>query len=386
MSPRKGETREQYLERRRLSERVNYARQVGNVDDRLELMAQLKGLEAGTRELEAEIRELEIEIRRRDEEAEELRLRNSMKFTPLVIPFEEHLPGAPGMPMTLWSDWHWGEEVDIRETGGLNEFNKRIAVQRVSNLVWNTVSLLRNYAGLRPEFPGIWVLLGGDMVSGLIHDELVETNWGNIVIQSIEVAGAIAGALENLADEFCGPVERWGEGMPQIGVAGVVGNHGRTTRKPRAKGKATDSYDRAVYHSVAAHFANDPRFSFVIPDDTDYLISVYGHRFLLTHGDSLGTKGGDGIIGPIGPIMRGTIKIRNSEAVVGRDFDTLVVGHWHCDQPRGTLFPVIVNGTLKGFDEYARVVLRAKFARPSQQLWLVSPKYGIAAQWPVYVD
>jgi hypothetical protein len=32
---------------------------------------------------------------------------------------------------------------------------------------------------------------------------------------------------------------------------------------------------------------------------------VYALRFLFNHGDTLGVKGGDGIIGAIGPIMRG---------------------------------------------------------------------------------
>lgn len=310
----------------------------------------------------------------READDREAKLAGTMRFDPLQIPAEAHEPGSPGMPMTIWSDWHWGEVVDKRETGGLNEFNREVAERRVGNLVNHTVGLLRDYGGTCPTYPGIWVMLGGDMVSGLIHDELVETNWGNIVTQAIEVSSAITGALLYLADEF-----------GKVWVVGVVGNHGRTTSKPRAKGRSTDSYDRAVYQSIQAKLAGDPRFEFVIPDDTDYLFEVYGHRFLLTHGDSLGVKGGDGIIGALGPIARGAVKLRNSEGQVGRDFDTIVMGHWHQYIPRGDALGVIVNGTLKGYDEYARLYLRARYARPSQALWLVSPKFGIAAQWAVYV-
>jgi hypothetical protein len=380
MTPRVGETREQFLQRRRAADNVRYPKKIAYIPGHeqeivQDLVKQLRGYEASTKELDKYIEELEAEIRRRDEEAREDQLRRSMKFTPLIIPVEEHLAGAPGMPMTLWSDWHWGETVDIRETGGLNEFNKAVAEQRVQNLVNRSITLLRDYSGLNPVFPGLWVLLGGDMVSGLIHDELVETNWGNIVTQAMEVAGAIAGAIRRLADEF-----------GKIWVVGVVGNHGRTSSRPRAKGKARDSYDRAVYHSVASSLSGDDRFSFVIPDDTDYLFEVYGHRFLLTHGDALGVKGGDGIIGALGPIARGAVKLQTSEGNLGREFQTLILGHWHQYIPRGDALGCIVNGTLKGYDEYARVVLRARFARPSQALWIVSPKYGVAAQWPVYVD
>jgi hypothetical protein len=41
----------------------------------------------------------------------------------------------------------------------------------------------------------------------------------------------------------------------------------------------------------------------IVANDVHY--RVYGVRFLLNHGDMLGVKGGDGIIGAIGPIMRG---------------------------------------------------------------------------------
>ena len=53
----------------------------------------------------------------------------------------------------------------------------------------------------------------------------------------------------------------------------------------------------------------------------------------------------------LGPIMRGKFKVGRSEAEIGRPFDTLLIGHWH---QALMLKGVIVNGALKGFDEYAR--------------------------------
>jgi predicted phosphodiesterase len=364
MTPRKGESQKEFQRRRARfdADRPDYER------------GRAMPEQANVKAMERQIAGLTQQIAKRDAADREAKLAGTMRFEPLVIPTTSHIAGSPGMPMTIWSDWHWGEVVDKRETGGLNEFNREIAEARVARLVNSTVALLRDYGGTNPEYPGIWVMLGGDMVSGLIHDELVETNWGNIVTQAIEVSAAITGALLRLADEF-----------GKVWVVGVVGNHGRTTSKPRAKGRSTDSYDRAVYHSIKSKLAGDARITITIPDDTDYLFEVYGHRFLLTHGDSLGVKGGDGIIGALGPIARGAVKLRNSEGQVGRDFDTIVMGHWHQYIPRGDALGVIVNGTLKGYDEYARLYLRARFAQPCQALWLVSPKHGIAAQWAVYL-
>jgi hypothetical protein len=110
---------------------------------------------------------------------------------------------------------------------------------------------------------------------------------------------------------------------------------------------------------------------------------VFGHRYMLTHGDSLGVKGGDGIIGALGPVMRGRVKLHTSEAQIGREFDTLIMGHWHQYLPMPGL---IVNGSLKGYDEYARLFLRARYQPPIQALWFTHPRRGVTAHWPVYLE
>jgi hypothetical protein len=131
------------------------------------------------------------------------------------------------------------------------------------------------------------------------------------------------------------------------------------------------------------HYARDKDVSIFVPGETDAFFKVAGQRFLLTHGNALGVKGGDGIIGALGPIARGAIKLRSSEYKIGREFDYLIMGHWHQEiwLPR-----VIVNNSLKGYDEYARLFLRADPSRPSQCLWFVHPEHGITARISVYVD
>lgn len=319
----------------------------------------------------AEREELE-ELRRRFAAQEEL---SRSRFTPRIIPAASHSAGAPGFPVTIWSDWHWGEVVRLDEVGGVNEFNEDIALRRVDNLVNGTVTLLREYAGQMPEYPGIYVCLGGDFFSGSIHDELVETNWCPVAGQAFQLKEVIAGALIRLADEF-----------GDVHVPCVVGNHGRNAKRPRAKLRVQENSEYWLYRALAGHFAGDKRFHFVVAEQTDVDFEIYGHRFKLTHGDALGVKGGDGQVGALGPIVRGTLKTNASERQVRREFDTLIIGHWHSYQPRGQLVPCIVNGTLKGYDEYARTFLRAPYGRPSQALWLVSPKHGIGAQWEVFCE
>jgi hypothetical protein len=143
------------------------------------------------------------------------------------------------------------------------------------------------------------------------------------------------------------------------------------------------SYEWNLYCQLERYFRNDPRIVFTVSDNTDIQYVVAGHRFLQTHGDSLGVKGGDGIIGAIGPIMRGAMKVGRSYAQIGEDYDTLIIGHWHQEiQIPG----LCVNNALKGYDEYARLVLRAPFSRPGQNLFFVHQEQGITAKMQVYVD
>lgn len=279
--------------------------------------------------------------------------------------------GSPGIPVTMWSDWHWGEVVRSVEVAGVNAFNIDIANKRLRLLVERTIDLCFSHQ-TGAKYPGIVICLGGDMISGEIHEELAETN---------ELR--TAPALENLTDALIWALTMMADRFGRVFVPCVVGNHGRMTHKPRAKARVHTSFEWLLYCGLERHFRNDNRIQFMIPGETDAHFRVAGHRYMLTHGDSLGVKGGDGMIGALGPILRGRIKTHTSEAQIGRDFDTMIIGHWHQYLP---LPGCIVNGSLKGFDDYARLFLRARFQRPIQALWFTHPKHGITSQWPVYLD
>lgn len=279
-----------------------------------------------------------------------------------------------GVPMTIWSDWHWGEVVEAGQVGGVNEFNLIVAEARVKKLVATTISLCKEHM-VNPIYPGIVVALGGDMITGAIHEELAVTNWGTTQQQFVQVQEALEWSLARMADTF-----------GKVFVPCVVGNHGRDTIKPRFKNRVFQNYEWNLYMQLARTFSKDKRFRFLIPEETDAHFKIYGHRFLLTHGDTLGVKGGDGIIGALGPIARGATKVGRAEAQIGRDFDTLVMGHYHTYIPANDAVRTIVNGALKGYDEYARLQLRVPYSRASQALWFVHPEHGITAQWQVFLD
>ena len=274
---------------------------------------------------------------------------------------------APGVPTLLASDWHWGEVVDPAQIGGVNEYSLKLAHERAKRMIGNTIDLLNNHM-VNPQYPGIVFALGGDMITGDIHEELVATNEREVMPTVVDLWGVLAWCIETLADKF-----------GRVFVPCVTGNHGRNTKKMRAKGRNFTSFDWLLYTFLARRFEADTRVTFYIPDGPDALYSVYGHRYLLTHGDQF--RGGDALIGPLGPIVRGDHRKRARNMQINADYDTIVMGHWH--QLMQTQ-KFIVNGSLIGYNEYA-YNSNFSFEPPRQALWITHAERGITFHMPVQV-
>jgi hypothetical protein len=284
---------------------------------------------------------------------------------------EHKSPGkALHVPMVIWSDWHCGEVVSLSETNGQNEFNTQIFERRVRRLVEKTIHLCRHHGP--GNYPGIVINLLGDMVSGALHAELLKTDEEEVIPSALRVRDILAWALGVMADEF-----------GRVYVPCTSGNHGRNTMKPQFKRTVFENFDWLIYQLLARTFAKDKRITFDIPDSNEVSYKVYGFRFLAMHGDMLGVKGGDGIIGSLGPILRGEMKVGKQASAMGRHYDVLLLGHWH---QHIMLRRIIVAGTLKGWDEFAAKALRAPPAPPSQPLWFVERKVGIVQSMEVYLE
>ena len=117
----------------------------------------------------------------------------------------------------------------------------------------------------------------------------------------------------------------------------------------------------------------------MVPTGFDAYYKVFNINYLLTHGDRLGSKGGAGIIGMLGPIARGVQKIKTEYSTQKKPVDYVLMGHWH---QYLSLNGIIVNGSLKGYCEYA-ASNRFSYEVPKQALWFTHPKYGVTFQVPV---
>lgn len=258
------------------------------------------------------------------------------------------------VPTAFLSDEHFDEVVDPAQVNGVNAYNRKIAEKRLRMFFTSAVKLAKHYfSGL--NYPGIVLALGGDNVSGNIHEELRNTNEAFIADTLLHYAPMVAAGIKMLAEEF-----------GKVYVPCVVGNHGRLTHKPIHKGRVRDNFDWLFYHIIARELSSDKRITFGISDSADITYSVFDTTFCLTHGDQF--KGGSGIAGALSPLMLGDARKRKRSMAINHPYHYLMMGHWHQFMSAKNL---IVNGSLKGYDEYA-FHLNFDYEPPQQAFFLTS--------------
>lgn len=262
-------------------------------------------------------------------------------------------------PTLLLTDTHFGEVVDPGLIFRSNAYDTAIAERRLRYTIDKTGRVVRDYMG-GVEVDGIVVALGGDIVSGTIHDELADTNDESPPETIVRFVPQIAAGLKALADEF-----------GHVYAPAVSGNHDRLARKPRAKKRAQGSWSWIIYHWLRQLVADDDRIEVDVATGPDILYTVYDTRYLLTHGDQF--HGGSGIAGVMSPLALGNHRKGKRNQALGVPHDIMVMGHWH-----QTLYlpGVHVGGSMKGYDEYA-FGLNLPPEPPRQSLWLTTPERGV---------
>jgi len=274
---------------------------------------------------------------------------------------------SKSVPVLFLSDLHFDEVVEPSQVEYVNSYNREIAVKRIQTVFNNSLDLLTRK--LKNKYAGCIVALGGDLLSGNIHEELAETNEATILESILVLTDVLEAGLRSMADSF-----------GSLYVPCVVGNHGRIHKKPRFKFRVQQNYEWIVYQLLAKRFFNDARVRFDIPESTDVTFKVFDVTFLLTHGDQF--KGGSGISGIFTPLMLGASRKLKRQQAVHKPFDVMMCGHFHSYIHTNSL---IINGTTKGYDEFA-YGMNFPFEKPQQALFLVNEKHGVTIRLPVLCD
>lgn len=311
--------------------------------------------------------------KRADDAEHILRELSGMTQRDLIVPdWTVPAPGTAKRAAGLihLSDLHVGEVVRREEIGGLNEYSPEVFQRRLRRMIAASLEILPRWAA-DCELQGVIVALNGDLVSGDIHDELRRTNALTAHEQVALATDELAAAIKKLAQQF-----------GAVLVTVTPGNHGRSTEKTHAKRMAALSYDTMIGNILARQFADDARITVNIASGPDILFPVFGWSILQTHGDSMGTGGGQGFAGPELPIVRGGKKVKLAGFAAGERYDIILSAHYHTSSNPGTL---LANGSMVGYSEYSQRI-RGVPEPPMQWLALVHEKWGLRERVPVVLE
>lgn len=260
----------------------------------------------------------------------------------------------PGTPQFVLSDLHFGETVTRAETLGANEYNLKIAAERVSkcfdNMLWLRADMARTV-----QCDDTVLYLNGDIVSGDIHDELKETNDGGLRAQCDAAFAALLPGIKAFADATPGVLH----------VVCIGGNHGRLTHKQHIKNGTEHSAEHLGVYDPLRRVVGDMggKVSWHIPSSERYILSIHERRVAVQHGTMIRSQGGIG--GTLVPMTRWVTRTN--------DADHYIFGHFHEADAYGK---IIKNGATIGASAYTKW-LGIEDRPPEQVGFILDPRHGV---------
>lgn len=278
------------------------------------------------------------------------------------IPQGKKSRGSEAVAVALASDWHIEEVVHRYQVAGLNEFNEEVCRTRVRRYFRHLLKLVKKEK-VATKISTLVLWLGGDFISGSIHEELVEGNRLLPIDAILECREHIVSGIKYLL----------ANSDLNVVVPTSSGNHGRTTHKVHVSTESGNSLEYFMYASIAKEFEKNPRVEVLLNKGYHTYVKVWPNFTIrFHHGHSMRYLGGQsGIAGPA------TRMIKNWNE--GRHADLDCFGHFHQLYRHGTF---VGNGSLIGPGAYS---WRGGFSpeRPQQAFFLVDRDLGLTGFHPI---
>lgn len=266
---------------------------------------------------------------------------------------------------TIWSDQHFGTNIDKDEMAGINEYNWKIGARRLGLLCEQIATYKIEKRKFHDE---LVIYLIGDNIAGCIHNQEGPQN----DLMSYQINGAFSyyvQALNYLKTFF-----------PKIRVLCQPGNHSRfmhKTSKNRVMQQKYDNFEAGIFFALSAIFNRDSKVQIIVPKSPFIDVEIQGHRTFATHGDTVFTTGNVGKSVNIQNLEHQVNTINAEERRKGKkEYELFCTGHVH--HPLFTHvsagIKVIVNGCLIGTDPYAKSI-GIHSSIPVQVLWETTPKF-----------
>ena len=263
----------------------------------------------------------------------------------------------------ILSDTHIEENVKPESVDGANEYNLKIAKARMEAFFRNTVKLVTKEQQDATINTLVLAILG-DLISGNIHDELMESCEVPPVEAAILAQNFVTSGIEYILENT----------KLNLVVPCCVGNHSRITQQVHVSTEQGNSLEWMIYCNLASHFKNNKRVQFVLSKSYFTWVKVFDYDIRFHHGHAM--KFGGGIGGLTIPVLKAIARYDLS-----RKAYLDVFGHVHTPLDGGKF---ISNGCMIGDTPYGK---RLGFTgRPQQQFFLIDKGYGKTAVFPIFMD
>ena len=267
--------------------------------------------------------------------------------------------------VVLLSDWHVEERVDPATVNGLNDYSLDVADQRIAEL-GERLAVMLDHERRLADIRRVVVWLGGDFLSGHIHDDTAELAQLAPLSATRWAGERIRGFLDSVSGQ-----------ADEVIVATNSGNHGRSTDKLRIGTEMEHSFEQHLYLTMAGAETKDNIRWHV---GTGYLnvLDLDGFRVRFHHGHAVRYQGGIGGIHV--PLNK---SIAAWDATLRADLTCL--GHWH-QFSWGRSGRYVSNGSVIGHSAYA-VRIKATYEPPCQACVVIDhERHEVTKAFPLFCD
>ena len=266
------------------------------------------------------------------------------------------------------SDQHADQIVVPGQTGGLEDYNLKVACVRAEKYVDSVMEFTTNL--ISRKFTQLWILFYGDHVSGEIHKAEDRSYYRNMFKNAMAVGRLNAMMVRDLAPHF-----------DKVNILCLPGNHGRRTKKKDYEG-AHNNWDYLVFESMKMMLEDDhDNVNILIPDCFSFNVVINGQGFCVSHGDDV--RSWNSI--PWYGLERKTRRLVALNASKGEIIKYFVFGHFHkSSMQQSVIGETIINGSWLATTPYVYESM-SEFSEPYQWIHGVHPKHGITWRLPVHL-
>lgn len=248
----------------------------------------------------------------------------------------------------VFSDWHYGMVTD----NIFNSFNTDICKQRVRTVCENAKERI-----LLHRCSALHIVVLGDLFHGAIHTSARVASEELVCDQLMQVSEILAQAIQELSGY-----------VNETFVHMTYGNHARTVQDKRDN-IHRDNLERIIPWWLKERLSLCDTIHIIKESDTEIMIiEVAGYRMCAAHGDLDAVKNS--------PVLFTALMNKKYST----DIEYILLGDKHHRESFEEIgVTAALCGSLCGTDDYANG--KRLFSEPSQLMLIVTPEYGIDAEY-----